>query len=202
MATTHTKQMAARLPWSLVRNVAPSNRAVDLNMLKRSVRLSTSDDTHDEVLYAAIDAATEQVEHDTSSALITQTFKMHRDAFPRNVNYIYIPIRPIQTVEHVKYRDSLTDVETTFTNWYLDVGQQMIVLNLNATWPSNEYKIVVSFTAGYGDEYQSVPTVLRQAIVMQAGRWFQNPTMDLNDIINTDAPYNRLIARFQRADYP
>lgn len=202
MVSNATEQMAARIPWSLQRHVGPSNRAVDLDMLKRSVRISTSDDTHDEVLYAAIDAATEQVEHDTSSALITQTYKLRLDAFPRNVNYLYVPMRPIQSVQSLEYTDTDTGNVETFTEYYLDEAQQMLVLNDDQVWPSNANKIVVSFTAGYGDAFQSVPTVLRQAITMQAGRWFNNPTMDMNDLINTDAPYTRLIARFTRADYP
>jgi len=194
-------QISARIPWSLERSVAPVNRPVSLESLKRAIRLSVSDDSHDETLVMLIDAATEQVEHDTTSALITQTFKLRRDCFP-NENYIYLPVRPVQSVTHVKYFDTETETETTFSEWYFDEPQQMIVLNRDESWPTNSDKVVVTFVAGYGDTEPSVPTVLRQAIFMQSGKWFQNPTMDLNDIIYTDAPYRRLIERFTRSDYP
>ena len=194
-------QISARIPWSLERSVAPVNRPVSLESLKRAIRLSVADDSHDETLMMLIDAATEQVEHDTTSALITQTFKLRRDCFPSE-NYIYLPVRPIQSVTHVKYFDIETETETTFSEWYFDEPQQMIVLNRDESWPTNNEKVVVTFVAGYGATEPSVPTVLRQAIFMQSGKWFQNPTMDLNDIIYTDAPYRRLIERFTRSDYP
>ncbi len=202
MATVRDQQSAARIAWSLTRSVNPSNRCVDLAFVKRSLRLSVQDDSHDETLYALIDAATEQVEHDTASALITQGFVMNRDAFPTRDRYVYIPIRPIQSIASVTYTDTDSGASVAFTDYTLDAAQQMIVLTEDAEWPTNASSVVITLTVGYGDAFQAVPNVLRQAVTMQTGRWFQNPTMDLNDLINTDAPYNRLIARYLRASYP
>ena len=195
-------QMSARLPWSLERTIAPANRPVTLSALKRAIRLSVDDDSHDEVLTMYVDAATEQVEHDTSSALITQTWKMKRDLFPSDQSYIYFPIRPVQSVSHVKYYDQNAEAEATFTEYNFDASQQMIVLNTDASWPTDAIDVKITIVVGYGDSEPSVPTVLRQAIYMQSGKWFQNPTMDMNDVIYTDAPYRRLIERFTRSDYP
>lgn len=195
-------QMSARIPWSLERTIAPTNRAVTLNALKKAIRLSVDDDSHDEILTMYVDAATEQVEHDTSSALITQTYRMKRDLFPSDQNYIYFPIRPIQSVTHVKYYDEDAEAEATFSDYTFDASQQMIVLNNDESWPENARDVKITFVAGYGDTEPTVPTVLRQAIYMQAGKWFQNPTMDMNDVVYTDAPYRRLIERFTRSDYP
>lgn len=195
-------QISARLAWSLERTTAPINRPVSIESLKRAIRISVEDDSHDETLLMLIDGATEQVEHDTSSALITQTYKMKRDCFPSDQNYIYLPVRPVQSVSHVKYFNFKTETETTFSDWYFDQSQNMIVLNRDESWPTNDEKVVITFVAGYGDTEPTIPTVLRQAIFMQSGKWFQNPTMDMNDIIYTDAPYRRLIERFTRSDYP
>ncbi len=149
-----------------------------------------------------IDAATGQVEHDTSMALITQTWVYGRDSFNLRYRYFEIPKRPVTAIDSITYFDS-DGVQKTFpdTEYRLDKARNQVVLQSRSSWPNDvEDQVEVTFQAGY-DTPDNVPAELVQAVALQCGKWVENPTMDLPAGIGDNA-YEMLVGRYMRSDYP
>lgn len=163
------------------------------------LRLSVDDDSHDSILEFYIDGATLQVELDTSLGLIEQTWLFYRDSFP-DVNYLQLPIGNITEVVSITY----TGGSVSGTDYSIDVGRNQLKLNSDVSWPTGtDINVAVEFKVGFGTTAASVPQQLRQAVAMQVGKWFNNPTLDMSEAMsNGDAAYERLIARYLRSDYP
>lgn len=190
-----------RADWAMTRTIAPIERIVTVQEVKRAIRLSLDDNFHDSQIVSLIDGATSQVEHDCSLALMRQTYGMYRDCWPRE-SFIYLPVRPLLEIQSIKYTDG-TGVVVTMpdTDYKADRGQPVILRKTNA-WPAGT-DIEILFDAGFGDDPQNIPAQLKQAVMLQVGKWFQNPTMDMNEIITgEDKAYERLIARWMRGDLP
>ena len=182
----------ARVPWTITRTAAPKKRAVDLGALKRSLRLSESDETHDPLLIMLIDSATEMLEHDTTQQLITAQFEYLQDGGAA-CDWISLPMRPLQSVELVSVNG-----EDITGSCVLDTGRRVITRNDGGSFAGTGANgIVVQFTAGYGDTFGTVPSLMRSAICLMAGKLFQNPTMTLNELITGgDRQYESIVARF------
>jgi hypothetical protein len=152
-----------------------------------------------ELLTSLITAAREYVEEFTRRALITQTWTMFMDTFPRTQNPLgwwdgvregsitqgdlrsfELPIGPLQSVTSIStFADN--NAETTFaaSNYFLDTTKTPgeVILNTGATWPvftRNRNGVKVVYVAGYGDVATDVPSPLRTAVKMLAAHWYEN----------------------------
>jgi len=195
----------ARTAWTYLRSSGPNERPLRVDELKRAIRLSLDDDTLDETLLMYLDAATGQVEHDTSMALLEQTWTYGRDQFNARYRFFDLPIRPATEIVTITYVDDAGDPATWDAAEYrLDQGRNQVILQPDFSWPAvmgqDGGQIEVSFKAGY-DTPANVPAELRQAVALQAGKWVANPQMDMPQGIGDDA-YERLVARYMRSDYP
>lgn len=106
----------------------------------------------DDLLNGIIYAAREHIEDVTRRALLTQTWDYYLDEFPVE-EYFKLPFGNLQSVTHVKYRDSDGDLTTLTvdTDYLVETNGEMcgrIVLPYGESWPS--------FTA-----YPSNPIVTR-----------------------------------------
>src|SRR3972149_3116918 len=101
------------------------------------------DEASIEYIETLIRAVRDDVETFTSRALITQTWRLYLDAFPRE-SYIEIPKPPLQTISSVKYTDSAgTETPMVLTTDYLvdSVSKESsrcgrIVLPYSGSWPT------------------------------------------------------------------
>ncbi len=202
MSSYNRIESMARTEWTFLRSVAPNERCLSVERLKNAIRLSQDDDKLDETLLMYIDAATGQVEHDTAMALLTQTWVYGRDAFNGRYRFFDLPKRPATEIVSITYFDDEGQQQTFPAESYrLDQGRNQVVLQHNFSWPADvQDQIEVTFLAGYATP-ANVPAELVQAVALQCGKWVDNPTMDMPSGIG-DAPYEMLVGRYMRSDYP
>lgn len=138
-------------------------------------------------------AARVLVERLTGRQLVTATWLLSLDAFPRGGGWAFldspmilpdphtirIPKCPLQSVSSVQYYD-LGDTLQTLASTVYDVDARTdpgrIVLAMNQVWPVTRLKpgaVRVTFVAGYGAA-SSVPETLKTAIKLTVASWFEN----------------------------
>ncbi|TIW40787.1 MAG: hypothetical protein E5V61_27450 [Mesorhizobium sp.] len=137
---------------------------------------------HDTLINRLIAAATGKLDGDSGilgRALITQQWKLTLDCFPGE---IVVPLPPVQSVDEITYLDPAGDEQTLATDQYAVLGvagssRARIVPAYGKAWPATRdfpESVTVSFTAGYGDDEESVPEPLRAAILLHVGHLFEN----------------------------
>lgn len=180
----------------------PVSEPITLQQAKKQIEIGASDTNHDDHIELLIQTAREQWEHDTDSCVITQTLSVVTDDFDHD---IYLPKRPIQSIEWIKYYDAGNTLQTLATSIYsLDAPFGAVRLKYNELWPVSIDRwdaVEIRYVAGYSDATQ-VPAIAKQAMLLLIGKYFENRDMMANDTMYTDAAYENLVRRFMRASYP
>lgn len=148
---------------------------VTIDEVKLHLRL-TSDATEDALLANLITAARIYCEKYTGRAFAPQTLELLLDDFPA-VDFIDLPMPPLTGVTSVKYKD-YTGSETTMTtdDYIVDTDSLMgkVVLAYGKSWPVfTAYPINpirIRFVCGYA----TIPSVLKQAMLLLIGHWYEN----------------------------
>lgn len=186
---------------SLSITAAASAEPVTLAQAKKHLELSQDDTTHDEHLALVISAAREQLEHDTGLILAVQQYVWKTSRF---VDGMEIPRRPV-TVSSVKYYDEVNTLQTLNTSLYtFDAANSRIYLAYDEDWPDTvvRWDAVQVFFSGL----ETVPTLAKQAILLQVGKWFSDRDMQsglpLNNLQVHDLAYERIVKRLLRRSYP
>jgi len=141
------------------------------------------DPLEDDWIRSAIRGARQLVEQHTRRQLITKQWGVSYDHFPYAAGSINLPLPPLQSVDAVEYRASdgtwTTSIDTSSdsTSVTVDVAREPGRLSpvWNGYWPAtrqDDNAVLIKMTAGYGDNYRSVPEPLRQAIKMLVAHWF------------------------------
>ena len=181
----------------------PTSEPLSLAEAKRQVYVASSDTYHDEDLVLRIQAAREQWEHDTDSAVMQQTLKVTLEyVFD---DEIYLPRRPVQSISSIKYYDQNNSLQTLDSSVYsLDAAARAVRLNYNSVWPSVYSErfdaVTVEYVAGYANR-QNVPAIAKQAMLLLVGYYWESNRGD-NDKAYDLRAYERLVARFMRSTYP
>jgi len=154
----------------------PSEEPITVQEAKDHLRVDIIDD--DALIALYITAAREWCEAFLRRAMITQTFDLTLDQWPCK-NQIQLPRPPLQSVTSVTYIDQ-DNVSYTFdsTDYYVVTGSPgRLVLNNNASWPSETLRdvagITIRFVAGYGLA-ASVPELFKSAIKLMVGDLYEN----------------------------
>lgn len=153
----------------------PEIEPISLEEAKLHLKVETDDD--DELISGLIRAAREYCETFQNRAYITQTWQLWLDAFPE-VPYIEIPKPPLQAVDSVMYYDRDGEAHE-FSGYLVDTKSQpgRVVLKAGCYWPSLALQlsngVCITFTAGYGDDAESVPQRIKQAILLVVGSWYE-----------------------------
>lgn len=134
----------------------------------------------DAIVDSLILAARQVVEAYLNRFLITQTWQLFLDRFPRG-REITVPRPPLQSVTHLKTYDE-ADVATTFaaTNYVVDAVTEpgRIVLKDAAQWPTTELRNVngveIQFVAGYGATGPAILEKIRTYLKMLIGEMWEN----------------------------
>jgi uncharacterized phiE125 gp8 family phage protein len=181
---------------------APSAEPVTLEEAKRQCRLSLGDDNHDQDLLLRIQAAREQWEHDTDSAVMTQTLSVTIDRFENET--IYLPRRPVRSVSSIVYYTANDTIATVSASDYsLDAPNRAIRLKANKLWPTTYDRwdaVKITYIAGFASR-QLVPAIAKQAILLLVNYYFAKNLGDW-DGANDMRAYERLVDRFMRPTYP
>jgi uncharacterized phiE125 gp8 family phage protein len=157
---------------------APAVEPISSAEAKLHLRVDISDD--DNLITALIQTAREVAEDISRRALITQTWKLILDEFPKG-DEIAIPLPPLQSVTSITYKDQDGTASTFSSDDYIvntDTEPGKVVLAYGASWPSTTLyptgAITVQFKAGFGDASTDVPEKYRQAMLLLIGHWYEN----------------------------
>lgn len=155
---------------------APEAEPITLAEAKLHLRVEHSVD--DDLIGSLITAAREQCEHLTGRSFIRQTWERVLDAFPDSEIELGVP--PVSAITSVVYIDSSGDSQTLDAEQYsLDSSTLPGFVLPSATleeWPETldtANAVRVRFVAGYGASGASVPSALRQWMLIQIGSMYK-----------------------------
>ena len=189
----------------LIVSTAPTIEPVTLQEVKEYLRVD--DSTDERVVRPFIETARRFCEEHTGRALMTQTLKLHLDAFESAndplwegirtgpylnyyKNYIVLPRAPVVSVTHIKtYDDSDTATVLAASNYYVDTVREpaRIVLRTGSTFPSAlrvANAIEVVYVVGYTTQYL-VPEPLKLGIMQHIAFLYEHR----GDMYDAKLPY-------------
>ena len=193
--------------WTIERQTSPAVSPVSLVEAKQHLRVGGT--AQDAMIQRLVKAATEQLEIDTERAWIAQTFEQRMLTFPKKQGSILINMRPIYSVESIKYKydDAGSIVEATLaTDQYdVDLARRRIFLSAGVSeWPDtidNNRAVTVAFTAGQPSA-DCVSELAKQAILLEVGRLYFDPAQE--NLVNTNdgRSYENIVRKLTRTSYP
>jgi len=156
----------------------PDSEPLTLDDAKDHLRVVGDDD--DDTIAAYLSAARVRFERETGRQLITASYTFRLDRFPKGQAPIRIPKPPLQEVEEIRYIDA-NGVEQTLDedDDYVVVADREpgeIRLAFGTTWPptrSQPNAVEIDFVAGYGDDTTDIDELIRGAIRLMLGQFFE-----------------------------
>lgn len=158
----------------------PVVEPVTLSEAKVHCRVDITDD--DTYIAALITVARQYIETIARPrlALLEQTWRYVADYWPASDTLELRPY-PLRSVTSVSYTD-VDGVTSTVpsTDYLVDTTSEpgRIRLKTAASWPSDTLAelngLKIEFVAGFGATPASVPTTLRQALLLLVGHWYEN----------------------------
>jgi uncharacterized phiE125 gp8 family phage protein len=140
----------------------PSTLPVSLAQTKQFLRIDQT--TEDELISLLIATATQAAQQFLSSSLLTQTWQLtYHDTTP---TMIPLPMRPVQAVTEI-HTDGTVIPSTAYQ---LNAAKDCIICESYL----NGEAITINYTAGYGDNEQSVPAPIRQAILAHVASMYDD----------------------------
>lgn len=143
---------------------------------KATLRVEHDDD--DDVIAALIAGARVHVEAQTRRALITQSWRLIRDAWPGNGRLVMLPA-PLQALTAVRvYRLDGSTQTIDPQAFVVDAASAPARVSFASGAPPAPGRpiggIELDVDVGYGDEPADVPADLRQAIRTLVAHWYEN----------------------------
>ncbi|MFC5583973.1 head-tail connector protein [Nitratireductor kimnyeongensis] len=185
---------------TLFRTVGPLVEPVTLAEAKAHLRLEQV--REDALIEGLIRAAREEVEKITGQALIEQSWRLTLDDWP-TTNVLLLNRTPVREVLSVTVFDadgaaSIVDPST----YRLDAHSQPARLLLESRpLPGQKLNgIEIDFRAGYGEAGTDVPDLLRRAILILVGHWFEfRAAFEANDQpVSIPAGFLRLVNSYRK----
>jgi uncharacterized phiE125 gp8 family phage protein len=151
----------------------PAVEPISLAEAKAFLRIEHNDD--DDTITALIAAARIYAEAQTRRALITQDWRLTRDAWPPTGRIIVRP-GPLQSLQAARVHDGEGEpIELDTAGFFPDVvGSELIFAAWTMPQPQRAAGIELDVTLGYGDAAVDVPEPLRQAVRLLVGHWYEN----------------------------
>lgn len=152
----------------------PASEPLSLADAKRFLRVEHDDD--DDVILSIIGAARGYIESHTRTALITQTWRLVRDAWPANGVVRVVPA-PVQSVSAARVYDgehSAIDIDPGV--FVADLATSEICAPAFSLPQPRRAKagIEMDVVIGFGDQAEDVPAPLRQAVRHLVAHWYEN----------------------------
>ena len=154
----------------------PAVEPVSLAEAKAHLRVEHGDD--DDTIAALIAGARVHVEAQTRRALITQTWRLSRDAWPASGRIAVLPAPLRELVAARVYKLDGTAQAIDANAFAIDVTSAPAVLAFVRGAMPAPGRIVggveLDVEVGYGDAPSDVPEPLRQAIRVLVAHWYEN----------------------------
>lgn len=166
---------------------APVKEPISPAEAKRQLRLAEGVSQDEELIRGLITAARQYVETYTNRQLITATWDLVLDGFPRwYTDEILIPKAPLQSVTSVTYLDELGDSTVWTASEYRVLTSEPGRISL--AYDIDEFpdlrgvagQVTIRFVAGYGGNPEDVPMGLRQAILLHLQRLYDDTDVRLD----------------------
>lgn len=149
-----------------------------LALVKEHLRYSATDDDEDDYLTLLIEVAYNFAENYTKRTLLTTEYKTYRDTF--DVCGYVVRRSPMQAISSIKYfKDNILETVPT-TDYYVTVEEffARILKVQNKRWDfkkdCRQQSIEIIFTAGYGDDYTTLPSDLLMALLQHIAKLFES----------------------------
>lgn len=159
--------------WNRLTPISEADEVISLAEAKTQCNISHSDD--DAYVRALIQQAMAYIAgpHGIGIALTTQDYRLSLDCLSRTIS---IPLRPIQRVVSITYRDEADAVQTIDPETYwVDVDQSPAIIQFKSDLPAVSAQpgaVKITVRAGYGDS-DRVPADLKGAIRLLVAQWFR-----------------------------
>jgi len=156
----------------LTLTTAPTSEPASISDLKLWLGYGAND--QDSLFDELIRAARMHIENRLWRQLVTATYTLTLDGFPRMV---YLPRPPFQNLTSIQYVDANGDTQTLSSANYQVSGTEPAIIceAYNKVWPvtrSVKDAVTLTFVSGYGTGH-SIPEPIRHAILMTAASWWQ-----------------------------
>ncbi len=160
----------------LVMTSAPLTEPVTVAEAKTHLRIDG--DADDVLLGSLILTSRLHMEAALSLALITQSWKLVLDRWPKKA-CVDIPLGPLQALTAVKVKNSSGVAQTVApTNYLVDIASRPARLIWNGDDPPQPGVkaggIEIDFVAGFGATAASVPAPLRHGLLMLTAHWYEH----------------------------
>ena len=158
---------------------APASEPVTLVEAKTHLRIPTAETGEDSYITSLISVATNTAENILGKKLITQTLDLFYDKFPACREFD-LPFGKLQSVTHIKYYD-VDNVERTLSSSIYQTDSTgltgRIKLEYGESFPDTRAgklnSVAIRMIVGYGVA-NSVPTSIKQALLLLIANWFEN----------------------------
>ena len=182
--------------------VGPMIEPISLAEARAWLKLDSTEE--DDLVGALITSARLIVESLTRRMLLTQTWRLALDAWPKGQK-IEIPFAPFRALTAIRVYDAADVAQSVpFSLFFLDAAPEGARIIFTGDRPAPGRKasgIEIDIVVGYGDAPKSVPAPLRQAMRLLVARWYDNrgdalaiPAQDA-----LPAPVAALVAPYRRA---
>jgi len=154
--------------------IAPAVEPLSLAEAKAFLRVETGDD--DALIAALIAGARLHIEGQTQLALITQSWRMVLDCWPKHGRIAVRPA-PLKVVTAARVYDFHGNAQTVDTQAFVpDLGASMLAFVPWAVPVPTRIAagIELDIAAGFGAAAADVPEPLRQAIRLLVAHWYEN----------------------------
>lgn len=161
----------------LARATGPAVEPVTLADAKAHLRVFNT--TEDATITRMIKAAREHIEETTGRAIVTQTWKLWLDAFPRD-GKITLPRPPLIGVTAIKYVDTDGAEQTLPADVYGEYPEGFVgtvARRHGKVWPATAVDpkaVEIEFQAGYGATPSNVPSDLVSALLLLVDHFYHN----------------------------
>lgn len=184
---------------TLYRTVEPAVEPVTLAEAKAQLRVSH--DSEDALLTGLIRAARAEVEAQTGMALIDQAWRLALDAWPF-AGIVRLRRHPVREVLSVTVYGAEGEAQLVDPAGYqADLSSRPARLHFTQTVPPERRLngIEIDFAAGFGEAGTDVPDLLKRAILMLVGHWYEFRAVYRADQqpVSIPAGFDRLIAGYR-----
>lgn len=169
---------------------APAIEPVTLDEAKLFLRVEHADD--DALISALIAAARMRIEAAARRALITQSWRLVRDAWPADGRFSVLPA-PLRAILAVRVFDTSGIAQSidlgAFAADTASAPAAIAFMPWSLTRPGRAVAgIEVDIEAGYGATPADVPEPLRQAIRLLTAHWYENRNLSTTNAEGTALP--------------
>ncbi|MGR3418084.1 head-tail connector protein [Paracoccus sp. (in: a-proteobacteria)] len=170
----------------LIEETAPAAEALPVASLREHLRLGSGfeiaeDNAETAALTGYLRAAIAAIAARTGKVLLTRRFRMQLDDWRDRLGQT-LPLAPVVTVDRIEIDDGAGTVTTLQPDGWrlLPDMQRPTILPAGVILPNVPRRgfLTITFTAGFGDTWASVPADLSQAVLMLATRYYEDRSFE------------------------